>query len=115
MNGFVYIWRHKTDGRYYIGSHQGHIKDGYISSSTVLNNEDLDDWERTILEMGPIDEMRILEETLLKELDAINDPFSLNQANGAGSKFVFKEIKRKLTVERTKEVEHLLTLVGEIK
>ena len=31
--GFVYIWKDKKHKRYYIGSHWGHEKDGYICSS----------------------------------------------------------------------------------
>ena len=115
MNGFVYRWD-CIDGRWYIGSHQGNINDGYISSSTVLNNEDLTKWERTILAQGPIREMRELEEVLLKELNAITDPLCINQANGGGSPIVFKEIKHKhINTNRSKEVEHLLTLIGEIE
>jgi hypothetical protein len=36
--GFVYIWYDKKHTRYYIGSHKGHLDDGYISSSTWMKN-----------------------------------------------------------------------------
>ena len=36
--GFVYIWRDKGRGRYYIGSHWGREDDGYVCSSTWMRN-----------------------------------------------------------------------------
>lgn len=36
--GFVYIWRDRKHGRYYIGSHWGSESDGYICSSRWMRN-----------------------------------------------------------------------------
>jgi len=36
--GFVYIWKDKKRKRYYIGSHLGSEKDGYICGSTWMFN-----------------------------------------------------------------------------
>lgn len=36
--GFVYIWRDRKHGRFYIGSHMGSANDGYICSSTWMRN-----------------------------------------------------------------------------
>ena len=35
--GFVYIWRDRKHGRYYIGSHWGTADDGYVCSSSWMN------------------------------------------------------------------------------
>lgn len=114
MKGFVYRWECQ-DGRWYIGSHQGSVNDGYVSSSTVLNNEDLSKWTREILAEGPIDEMRKLEIDLLKALNAVNDSQSLNQAYEAGSIIKFKETKTiNNPLARSPAVKHLLTLIGHI-
>lgn len=37
-HGFVYIWRDRKHGRFYIGSHMGATDDGYICSSTWMRN-----------------------------------------------------------------------------
>lgn len=114
MIGFVYRWECQ-DGRWYIGSHKGNTNDGYVSSSTVLNNEDLTKWTREILAEGPIEEMRELEITLLKSLNAVNDPQSLNQAYEAGSVINFKEVKTATNpLARSPEVKYMLQLIGEI-
>lgn len=39
MFGFVYIWRDKLTGRFYIGSHKGAPDDGYICSSPKMLKE----------------------------------------------------------------------------
>ncbi|AGR47802.1 putative homing endonuclease [Sinorhizobium phage phiM7] len=36
--GFVYIWYDRKHKLYYIGSHWGHLDDGYICSSTRMRN-----------------------------------------------------------------------------
>ena len=36
--GFVYVWMDKKKGRFYVGSHWGHEKDGYICSSRWMRN-----------------------------------------------------------------------------
>lgn len=37
--GFLYLWRDSLRGMYYIGSHDGKVDDGYLSSSRWLNGE----------------------------------------------------------------------------
>lgn len=36
--GFVYVWMDKKKGRFYVGSHWGHEKDGYVCSSRWMRN-----------------------------------------------------------------------------
>lgn len=38
MTGFVYIWRDRKHGRFYVGSHWGREDDSYICSSTWMRN-----------------------------------------------------------------------------
>ena len=50
--GFVYIWYDRKHQRYYLGCHWGHIDDGYICSSTWMNqayNHRPQDFKRKIL------------------------------------------------------------------
>ncbi len=37
-SGFIYIWRNSVTGKFYIGSHMGHIDDGYIGSGKHFRN-----------------------------------------------------------------------------
>lgn len=72
--GFVYIWRDKKHGRYYIGSHWGNEKDGYICSSTWMNQaykKRPEDFKRKILEKT--NERKSLNEIEHKWLQYINE------------------------------------------
>jgi hypothetical protein len=42
MTGFVYIWRDRKLGKFYIGSHWGDPDDGYVCSSQEMMHE----WQR---------------------------------------------------------------------
>lgn len=113
MKGFVYIWRHLPTEQYYIGSHQGHTQDGYISSSDLINQSiqaDPEDWTREILAQGEIQEMRDLETAVLKE--AFEDGSCLNQSYGAGVPIKLKaQIKPKDRTKYSTEVERLKELL----
>ena len=69
--GFIYIWRDKLRNMYYIGSHDGAINDGYLSSSRWLNGEinyRPDDFRRKILKTIDISEMKTEEYRLIKKI-----------------------------------------------
>ena len=36
--GFVYLWLDRKNKRYYVGSHWGHVDDGYVCSSRWMRN-----------------------------------------------------------------------------
>ncbi|CAB4170750.1 Nuclease associated modular domain 3 [uncultured Caudovirales phage] len=87
---FVYEWTNTETGMKYIGSHKGHIDDGYISSSKYL----LEDYNinpvsfvRKILAYGTVDDMRTLESSLLCEIDAAKSSLYYNKHNQNG-KFI---------------------------
>lgn len=87
---FVYRWTNHQTGQWYIGSRtaQGcHPQDGYICSSRrllPLIESNHTEWTRQILCIGEPQDMLDLETRLLQQLDAKNDPLSLNQHNGDG-------------------------------
>ena len=88
---YIYKWTNLITGKWYIGSRTkegSHPSDGYICSSKivepmVLNNPS--DWKREILITGSPDIIILTESSMLKELDAKNDPMSYNMHNGDGN------------------------------
>jgi hypothetical protein len=93
---FVYRWTNTQTGQWYIGSRtakSSHPQDGYTTSSKILLElleKESSLWTREILFVGTTLEQVIEHEAcLLRELDARNNPQSLNQHNGDG-KFYFK-------------------------
>lgn len=67
--GFVYLWYDRKHRRYYVGSHWGHIEDGYICSSKWMRNAYKyrpDDFKRRIIDRYDTKEsMFIAEERFL--------------------------------------------------
>ena len=64
MQGFIYIWRDKTRNMYYVGSHDGTIDDGYISSSHWLTAEVRyrpEDFKRRILKYVDLPNLKLEE------------------------------------------------------
>jgi hypothetical protein len=93
---FVYRWTNTLTSQWYIGSRTAkgcHPEDGYTTSSKILLEllaTDASTWTREILFVGTTVEQVIEHEAnLLRQLDAKNNPQSLNQHNGDG-KFYFK-------------------------
>lgn len=65
MSGFVYIWFDRKHSRYYIGSHWGHEKDGYICSSRWMKQafrKRPQDFKRKILSDGWQTKRELLDE-----------------------------------------------------
>jgi hypothetical protein len=93
---FVYIWLYKPTGHWYIGSRTAfgcNQQDGYISSSEIVKEGvgiAPNDWERQIVATGQAQQMRDLEQQLLKDLNAKDDPLCLNQTNGNEGGIVLK-------------------------
>lgn len=87
---YVYKWTHIPTMKWYIGSRTSkncHPMDGYICSSRIVKPmilENVDDWKREIIDTGNVEEMLLLETTILETFDAKNDPKSFNQHNGDG-------------------------------
>jgi group I intron endonuclease len=85
MDGFVYRWTNKINGRWYLGSHGGSLGDGYIGSGKVfrlaLQKYGLTNFNREILYQG--EDFYQQETALLQELDAESDPLSYNRKNQA--------------------------------
>ena len=83
---FVYRWRNTHTREWYIGYHKGTDTDGYIcSSESALPRIEsaTDQWCRKILRRGSKQQMAALEHSILKKLQAKNNPRSLNRSNGA--------------------------------
>lgn len=85
---FVYRWIDLKSNKVYIGMHTGHIDDGYISSSNILNEQYKlrpEDFKREILFTGTTSDVAIKEAALLNEVDARNNSQYYNQHNGDGN------------------------------
>ena len=97
--GFVYKWSDASNGKWYIGSHTGHPKDGYVGGGHFFNKaykKRKDSFSREITYFGH--NHRELEEFILQELDAMNDPMSYNLTNNwKGVTRHTEETKRKIS------------------
>lgn len=105
--GFVYCWTDKKTNILYVGSHKGHIEDGYICSSKYMleeYNKRPEDFSRQIVAEGNWLEMRILESKILMGFDVKNDDKFYNMHNSDGNfylKFHTKESKKKISKSKT--------------
>jgi len=80
--GFVYKWTDSSNNKWYIGSHTGHPKDGYVGGGHFFNKaykKRKESFSRDILYFGH--DHRELEEFILEELDAMNNNMSYNLTN----------------------------------
>lgn len=58
--GFIYLWTNKINGMKYLGSHKGHINDGYIGSGlrfrAAINKHGIENFDRIIVDFCYTDE-----------------------------------------------------------
>ncbi len=86
MPSFVYKWTNKTNQMWYVGSRSAkncHPNDGYICSSKIVKplvEADPNNWIRTIIDTGTPEDMRELEEFIIKESRAPHRADSYNQS-----------------------------------
>lgn len=93
MQGFIYLWENKYNGKKYIGSHTGTPDDGYVGSGVVFSKAvekyGLNGFKRTILEFV---EKNILEreQYYLDKHNAAEDPmyYNVNPQAGGGWEYV---------------------------
>ena len=84
MSGFVYRWLDSSNGMYYVGSHKGSIDDSYKGSGKRFKrayNKRPECFSREVFYIG--EHYLELEEFILCELDAKNNPEYYNLKNGA--------------------------------
>jgi len=92
MDGFIYLWTNKKNNRKYLGSHVGHLNDGYIGSGKIFKRAvekyGLHNFEREILEIID-DKSKIFEreQYYLDLYDAANDKSFYNISPRAGGGF----------------------------
>lgn len=83
--GIVYRWVNTVNKKWYIGSHQGPVDDGYLASGKLVNRGFLkygiENFVREILYVG--EDFREVEEFILEFVDAAYDPMSYNLKNKA--------------------------------
>jgi hypothetical protein len=100
--GFVYKWYDTSNDKWYIGSHTGHPKDGYIGGGHFFKKaykKRKKSFSREILYFGH--DHRELEEFILEELDAMNNPLSYNLTNNwKGVTRHTEETKNKISESR---------------
>ena len=122
---YVYKWTHIPSFKWYIGSRtakNSHPDDGYICSSKtvkplIINNPQ--EWQRTILAIGSVQEIRNLETEILVSVDAKNDNRSFNKhnqnlkfvCNGHSEETIKKIIKNHAFLGKTRP-NHSLTMTG---
>jgi hypothetical protein len=88
---YVYKWTHIPTLKWYVGSRTKkgcHPDDGYICSSKYVKpliQSMPNEWQRTIIATGTLEEMKELEREILTATDAMNDPRSFNLSNGCGA------------------------------
>lgn len=101
--GFVYKWTDNSNGKYYIGSHQGFPEDSnYIGSGIVFSRaykKRPKAFNREILHLGF--DYRQYEDYILNKLDAANDDDSYNLKNASiGGRIAdehYERYKREMT------------------
>lgn len=84
MTSFVYKWTFKPNLNWYVGFHKGTPEDGYICSSPSVKRmiiTDPENWERTIIDYGTVEEMYNLETEILQTFNARKDTRSFNKSN----------------------------------
>jgi len=84
MQGFVYRWYDKSNGKLYVGSHKGMPDDGYLGGGTLFRrayNKRPDSFIREILYQG--ENYRELEQLILDVEDAANNDNYYNLVNKA--------------------------------
>jgi hypothetical protein len=90
-SSFVYCWTDHKKGKLYVGSHKGTADDGYICSSKYMLEEYYkrpEDFTRQIIAEESFEDIRKLEVSILRGVDArINEDF-YNQHNGNGKFFL---------------------------
>lgn len=81
--GFIYEWTNTATGMKYLGSHKGHIDDGYIGSGKRFNNavtkHGIEQFERIILEYVTDEvDLKTREQYYLDTLGCASSPYYYN-------------------------------------
>jgi hypothetical protein len=101
-DSFVYCWTDNATGKLYVGSHKGHVDDGYICSSKVMLLEYKarpKDFTREIIAEGTHKDIRQLEGIILSAVNAAKDPNFYNLNNQNGKFCLSEEHWKKLSVK----------------
>lgn len=102
MEAFVYCWTDKKTNKLYVGSHKGSIDDGYVCSSKPMKQEYRirpQDFSRQIIAEGAFQDIRLLEEKILKSANVMFNQYFYNMHNGNGNFYLKQhtnETKEKL-------------------
>lgn len=83
--GFVYLWTNIINGKMYVGSHYGHVDDGYVGSGFAFKDAWLvhgaESWIREIIYIG--DDYRSVEEKILLRVNARENKMFYNLINSS--------------------------------
>lgn len=111
-DSFVYCWTDHRTQMLYVGSHKGHIDDGYVCSSKYMMEEYSkrpEDFTRQIVAEGAYEDILKLEEVILTRVDArMNEQF-YNQHNGNGKFFLkcqTQSARRKISESKMGDKNH---------
>ena len=116
MSGFVYRWYDSSNGMYYVGSHKGSVDDSYKGSGKRFKRAYKKRPECFTREVFYIGEHYLeLEEFILCELDAENNPEYYNLKNAAigGATRTGTRARKRLTpstLKSTRMVQRILNM-----
>ena len=101
-NSFIYRWFDKKLNKFYIGSHYGHINDGYLFGGIDIKKEYKErphDFEREILSYHLVfeySEIRKIEKEYLIKYDVENNDFYYNRTNESYGGYHKKSVETRL-------------------
>ena len=86
--GYLYRFTNLKNNMIYLGVHKGFVEDEYWQSSTdgdfvKIFSDSSSELLYEILDYGTYDEMTVKEHTMLKKVDAKNNPMYYNKSNGS--------------------------------
>lgn len=101
-NSFIYQWFDRKLNKFYIGSHYGHINDGYLFGGIDIKKEYKerpDDFEREILSyhlVSEYSEIRKIEKEYLIKYDVENNDIFYNRTNESYGGYHKKSVQDRL-------------------
>ena len=104
---FIYLWENVITGKKYIGSHQGHINDGYIGSGKYFKrayDKNPENFKRIILEYTTVENQYLLEQEYLDKFNVAESDLFYNISESAGGGSNWKGLSEEDNIQRRKNM-----------
>lgn len=107
MAGFVYRWNNLVNSRWYLGSHEGELTDGYTGSGKAfrlaVKKHGFENFTREILYVG--EDFKRVEDIVLKALalDRLHLSYNIKQSASGGVKGSVKSERMKSRLSSTRK------------